>query len=73
MSFQEISLTFVLAAALVGALLAVDCTARYASHFKEFDTADEEFAAFRCNGRRHPLILAATIFAPTLAISLARE
>jgi hypothetical protein len=46
---------------------------RYSSRVKVFDTAEDEFAAFRCNRRRHPLILAATLFAPSLAISLTRE
>ena len=46
---------------------------RYSSQVKDFDAAEDEFVAFRCNRRRHPLILAATLFAPTLAISLTRE
>lgn len=46
---------------------------RYSSKVKEFDAAADEFIAFRCNRRRHPLILAATLFAPSLAISLTRE
>jgi aspartate aminotransferase-like enzyme len=46
---------------------------RYSSRVKTFDAAEDEFVAFRCNRRRHPLILAATLFAPGLAISLIRE
>ena len=46
---------------------------RYSSRVKAFDAAEEEFVAFRCNRRRHPLVLAATLFAPSLAISLTRE
>lgn len=46
---------------------------RYSSGVKAFDAAEDEFVAFRCNRRRHPLILAATLFAPGLAISLTRE
>ena len=46
---------------------------RYSSQAKDFDAAEEEFVAFRCNRRRHPLILAATLFAPSLAISVTRE
>jgi hypothetical protein len=46
---------------------------RYSSQVKGFDAAEGEFVAFRCNRRRHPLILAATLFAPSLAISLIRE
>lgn len=46
---------------------------RYSSGVKAFDAAEEEFVAFRCNRRRHPLILAATLFAPSLAIPLTRE
>ena len=46
---------------------------RYSSRVKDFDAAEDEFVAFRCNRRRHPLILAATLFAPSLAISLTRE
>jgi len=45
---------------------------RYSSQVKAFDAAEDESVAFRCNRRRHPLILAATIFAPSLAISLTR-
>jgi hypothetical protein len=29
--------------------------------------------AFRCNRRRHPLVMAATLVKPSLAISLTRE
>ena len=46
---------------------------RYSSRVKAFDAAEDEFVTFRCNRRRHPLILAATLFAPSLAISLARD
>ncbi len=46
---------------------------RYSSQVKAFDAAEEEFVAFRCNRRRHPLILAAALLAPSLAISLTRE
>ena len=46
---------------------------RYSSKVETFDAAEEEFVAFRCNRRRHPLILAATLFEPSLAISLTRE
>jgi hypothetical protein len=46
---------------------------RYSSRIVTFDAADDEFVAFRCNRRRHPLILAAALFAPSLAISLGRE
>jgi ABC-2 type transport system permease protein len=48
-------------------------TGRYSSRVKAFDAAEEEFVAFRCNRRRHPLILVAALAAPSLAISLARE
>lgn len=46
---------------------------RYSSGVKAFDVAEDESVAFRCNRRRHPLILAAALFAPGLAISLTRE
>ena len=46
---------------------------RYSSRVEAFDAAEEEFVAFRCNRRRHPVILAAALFAPSLAISLTRE
>jgi hypothetical protein len=46
---------------------------RYSSKVKAFDAAEEEFVAFRCNRRRHPLILVTMLFAPSLAISLTRE
>jgi hypothetical protein len=46
---------------------------RYTSQMRTFDAAEEEFVAFRCNRRRHPLVLAATLVAPNLAISLKRE
>jgi hypothetical protein len=46
---------------------------RYTSKVKDFDAAEDEFVAFRCNRRRHPLILAAALFDPSLAISLTRE
>jgi hypothetical protein len=46
---------------------------RYSSKVKTFDAAEGEFVAFRCNRRRHPVILAVAPFAPTLAISLTRE
>lgn len=46
---------------------------RYTSRVEAFNAAEEEFIAFRCNRRRHPLILVATLFAPGLAISLTRE
>lgn len=46
---------------------------RYSSHVKAFDAADDEFVAFRCNRRRHPLILAMALFEPSWAISLVRE
>jgi hypothetical protein len=46
---------------------------RYLSRVKTFDAAEDEFVAFRCNRRRHPLILAATLVAPSLAVSLHRE
>jgi hypothetical protein len=49
------------------------CKGRYSSGVKPFDAAEDEFIAFRCNRRRHPLILAAALFAPSLAISLTRE
>jgi hypothetical protein len=46
---------------------------RYSSRVRTFDAAEEEFVAFRCNRRRLPPILIATIFAPSLAISLSRD
>ena len=46
---------------------------RYSSGVKAFDAAEDELVAFRCNRRRHPLILAVALFAPSLAISLSRE
>jgi hypothetical protein len=46
---------------------------RYSSKVRAFDAADDDFVAFRCNRRRHPLVLAATLLAPSLAISLTRE
>jgi hypothetical protein len=46
---------------------------RYSSGVKAFDAAGEEFVALRCSRRRHPLILVAELFAPSLAISLTRE
>ena len=46
---------------------------RYSSRVKTFDAADEEEVAFRCSRRRHPLVLAASLVDPSLAISLARE
>lgn len=46
---------------------------RYSSKAKAFDAAEDELITFRCNRRRHPLILAASLFAPRLAISLTRE
>jgi hypothetical protein len=46
---------------------------RYSSRVRTFDAAEDEAVAFRCNRRRHPLILAATLVAPSLAISLSRE
>jgi hypothetical protein len=46
---------------------------RYASAVRAFDAAEDGLVAFRCNRRRHPLILAAALFAPRLAISLSRE
>ena len=46
---------------------------RYSSRVKTFDAAEDEFVAFRCNRRRHPLVLAATLVKPNLAISLTRE
>jgi hypothetical protein len=46
---------------------------RYSSRIATFDAADDEFVAFRCNRRRHPLILAAALIAPGLAISLRRD
>jgi hypothetical protein len=46
---------------------------RYSSAVKAFDTADDDCVTFRCNRRRHPLILAVALFAPSLAISLSRE
>jgi hypothetical protein len=46
---------------------------RYSSRVKTFDAAEDEFVAFRCNRRRHPLVLAATLVKPSLAISLIRE
>jgi hypothetical protein len=46
---------------------------RYSSRVRDFDAAEEELVAFRCNRRRHPLILAAALFRPSLAISLTRE
>jgi len=49
------------------------CKGRYSSKVKAFDAAERDFVAFRCNRRRHPLILAAALFAPSLAISLTRE
>jgi hypothetical protein len=45
---------------------------RQSSRIKTFDAAEEEFVAFRCHRRRHPLILAAALIAPSLAISLGR-
>lgn len=46
---------------------------RYSSQIRTFDAAEDEFVAFRCNRRSHPLVLAATLVAPSLAISLRRE
>jgi hypothetical protein len=46
---------------------------RYSSRILTLDVAEDEFAAFRCNRRRHPLILAAALAAPSLAISLKHE
>jgi hypothetical protein len=46
---------------------------RYSSRVKAFDAAEDEFVAFQCNRRRHPLILAAALVEPSLAISLTRE
>jgi hypothetical protein len=46
---------------------------RYSSRVRSFDVADDEFVAFRCNRRRHPLILAAALVQPSLAISLGRK
>lgn len=46
---------------------------RYSSQLQSFDAADDEFVAFRCNRRRHPLVLAATLIWPNLAIYLGRE
>ena len=46
---------------------------RYSSRVKDFAAAEDEIVAFRCNRRRHPLILAAALAAPSLAISLTRE
>jgi hypothetical protein len=46
---------------------------RYSSRILTFDAGDDEFAAFRCNRRRHPLVLAATLVKPSLAISLKRD
>jgi hypothetical protein len=46
---------------------------RYSSKVKAFDAAEEELVAFRCNRRRHPLMLAAALFEPSLAILLTRE
>ncbi|MGH3198949.1 MAG: hypothetical protein ACRDOH_00635 [Streptosporangiaceae bacterium] len=40
---------------------------------RTFDAAEGEFVAFRCNRRRHPLVLAAALVVPSLAISLRRE
>ena len=49
------------------------CRGRYSSRVAAFDAAEGELAAFRCNRRRHPVILAVALFAPSLAISLTRE
>jgi hypothetical protein len=46
---------------------------RYSSSIRTFDAADDDFIAFKCNRRRHPLILAAALVSPSLAISLSRE
>jgi hypothetical protein len=46
---------------------------RYTSRIVTFDAAEDEFVAFRCSRRRHPLILAAALFAPSLAIGLRRD
>jgi hypothetical protein len=46
---------------------------RYSSRLEAFDAAEDEFVAFRCNRRRHPLVLAAALVKPSLAISLTRE
>jgi hypothetical protein len=37
---------------------------------KTFDAADGDFVTFECNIRRHPLVLAATLDNPSIAISL---
>jgi hypothetical protein len=46
---------------------------RYSSRVKTFDAAEDDFVAFRCSRYRHPLILAAALVKPDLAISLRRE
>jgi hypothetical protein len=46
---------------------------RYSSRIRTFDAAEDEFVAFRCSRRRHPLVLAATLVKPSLAMSLSRE
>ena len=46
---------------------------RYSSGVKAFDAAEGEFIAFHCNRRRAPAILVATLFKPSLAITLTRE
>jgi hypothetical protein len=46
---------------------------RYSSRVLTLDVAEDEFAAFRCNRRRHPLVLAATLLKPAWAISLTCE
>jgi hypothetical protein len=45
---------------------------RYSSRVKTFDAAEDDFVSFQCSRRRHPLILAAALVAPSLAISLRR-
>ena len=46
---------------------------KYTSAVKTFDAADGEFITFHCNRRRHPLVLAAALFNPSIAIALVRK
>jgi hypothetical protein len=46
---------------------------KYSSRVRTFDAAEDHMVSFRCNRRRHPLILLAALVAPSLAISLVRE
>jgi hypothetical protein len=48
-------------------------TGKYSSRVAILEAAEEEFFGFRCNRRRHPLILLLALAKPSLAISLTRE